>query len=164
MTTFRTVVLLARRIASPARFFPLVFASAGSRLSRLVRPATAGPAPTSRCPGFSRIPPFNGATFTGAGRITILSPACDACCTFARVRNGEWRDPFPPGRAVALTYQTCRRCLAAAALEAAPSVSPAARIATTTTDGHARGVFAPAMGGGSYGLLESASTSTFGSY
>src|SRR5205823_8343633 len=51
------------------------------------------------------MPPFSGATRFGAGRITILSPARDTRSTAARLRNGARRDPFPCGRAVALTYQ-----------------------------------------------------------
>src|SRR2546429_7955887 len=51
------------------------------------------------------MPPFSGATRFGAGRITILSPARDTRSTAARLRNGARRDPFPCGRAAALTYQ-----------------------------------------------------------
>src|SRR3989442_7690609 len=104
-TTFRTFAFRLRRMASPSRFLPLVFSRLGSLFRRFVRPATAGPAPTRRCPGFSRIPPFSGATLFGAVRITILSPARDTRSTAARLRNGARRDPVPRRRAVALTYQ-----------------------------------------------------------
>src|SRR5436305_14883128 len=123
MTTFRVVVLRLRRMASASRFLQLVFARRGSFLRRLVRPATAGPAPTSRWRGFSRIPPSSGATLFETGRITILSPGRDACCTFASVLKGACREPLPPGRAVALTYQTRERLAAAtAALDPAIAV------------------------------------------
>jgi hypothetical protein len=129
-------------MASPSRLVPSLFWTAGSLFIRFVRPATAGPAPINRCFGFSLIPPSSGATFTGAGRITILSPGREAFCIAASVRNGLRRDPLPFDRAAALTYQVFGfgLCGAAAAHEAGTKRSArTATAATTQNSGTARG-------------------------
>src|SRR5487761_1183529 len=111
-TRLVTSVSLASSTTSPLFVALLVFVTRGSADSpddQFAEPGTgrrtAGPPPTSRCPGFSAIPPLRGGTLKGAGRTTMVSPGPDACSTAARLLKGACCVPVPPGDAVALTNQ-----------------------------------------------------------
>ena len=57
-----------------ATFLPGPFTGIGA-----AAPTTGGPAPISRWPGLSAIPPSRGAFWIGDGRTKIVSPGPEAC-------------------------------------------------------------------------------------
>ncbi len=113
----RTVARSARTTASPELRSAVVFVIRGAR-SAAARETTGGPAPISRCPGFSAMPPSSAAC---ERKTTIRSPGAEARSTRWSEPNGACREPLPPS-ASALTNHV----RAAAAGSAAPATASVA--------------------------------------
>src|SRR3954452_16530750 len=112
ITRLVTVVSSAMRTPSPSTWEPVVF---------VITP----PAPMSRWPGLSAMPPSSGA---GPESTTIESPGADAASTAASELNGDRALPSPPGAA---PERTCHVAAAAAdaggPLRARPRIDAAPR-------------------------------------
>src|SRR3954447_9139491 len=112
MTRLVTVVSSARRTPSPSTWESVVF---------VITP----PAPMSRWPGLSAMPPSSGA---GPESTTIESPGADAASTAASELNGDRALPLPPDAA---PERTCHVAAAAAdaggPLRARPRIEAAPR-------------------------------------